>query len=801
MTTLTEFYPKDPISLTLTSDFRLCLVDPLYDFVWELLLGRGEPAGVSLYSTFGLRAKEFKMFPRFTEADVTIFDPSDFQQPVIITTLYPSMIRLEFSPLLGINVKMMICVPNSFSLSIQIEIHNSRLNHRNIGLDWVSMLSPGSDGHRMKQFEDASIQYLLGQSESIYPMTFMNGVTDFASGSLPSITKQLTLPAGSTEAVQIYFSAHGTTETTIEKIKSLREMDWNLEYAKIENTNQTYINLKTNDEHLDKLLYSGQVSAIQHMIRLDDSSTGIRSVENRSSYRIQTPDQTKTNRFSTPLLSPWENYYLSTILLPIQPDFIANILQSYMEIQESSGRIEVPITPQDPNRTHHATPMLGTIALDYYHHTKDRQFLQDIYPKLLDYFNHWFDQSNDPDEDGIPNFRSPIQFGLDNHPLFIPHQTLNTPIDIHKIESPALCSLLYQDGRKLVEIAKILENSSPITAITTRSEHMRAAVISSWSAESQSFHYWDIDSHDSPAGEIIAEITGPGEYSLVTDISQPTRIGIRIIPKETKPIDYRIFLHGTNRADADRIEKITNAEFVWQASQGITITEVIFASITEVEIYDIQDFDVVQLFVPDYRFEDISLLSSIAVYGDDSQQVFNDTITNTVLSTEKFLGNRGIKTYLMDQTGNLGSIVEQGINIPWNQYLGELLVDYGYRNQTWDLISRIIKAMDQSVSSSHTFYSYYHHETGEALGPRGSIVGLPPLHLFLKVIGIEYLSRAEIVLNGYNPAPDDVIIEYMGITITASKGKYTIKFPGGQTIVVRDPKMQVIKLDYSGSTY
>ena len=64
----------DPLSLILAADSRLSIPDYLNDHSWELLPG-GEPATLSVRTTYGLRAKSMRIFLRFTENGRAVSDP------------------------------------------------------------------------------------------------------------------------------------------------------------------------------------------------------------------------------------------------------------------------------------------------------------------------------------------------------------------------------------------------------------------------------------------------------------------------------------------------------------------------------------------------------------------------------------------------------------------------------------------------------------------------------------------------------------------------------------------------------
>ena len=73
-----SLHAGDPLNLTLAADARLSEPDYVNDHSWELELGSGDPPALSLRTTYGLRARSNRIFPRFTEAGITVTNLSEF---------------------------------------------------------------------------------------------------------------------------------------------------------------------------------------------------------------------------------------------------------------------------------------------------------------------------------------------------------------------------------------------------------------------------------------------------------------------------------------------------------------------------------------------------------------------------------------------------------------------------------------------------------------------------------------------------------------------------------------------------
>ena len=89
---------NDPLCLTLAADARLAKLDYANDQIWEVALDSGEPAGISIQTTYGLRARSMRIFPQFVEAHKAVSDPADFEESPVVQQFAPNYLKIRFSP-------------------------------------------------------------------------------------------------------------------------------------------------------------------------------------------------------------------------------------------------------------------------------------------------------------------------------------------------------------------------------------------------------------------------------------------------------------------------------------------------------------------------------------------------------------------------------------------------------------------------------------------------------------------------------------------------------------------------------
>jgi len=134
------------------------------------------------------------------------------------------------------------------------------------------------------------------------------------------------------------------------------------------------------------------------------------------------------------------------------------------------------------------------------------------------------------------------------------------------------------------------------------------------------------------------------------------------------------------------------------------------------------------------------------------------------------------------------------VHLPWNQLLAEGLLEYGFRDEAASLFSRLMSAVLKSLKQNHTFYERYHAVTGSGLGERGALTGFTPVGLFLRVLGVRFVSPTRIRLEGRNPFPWPVTLVYRGLRIVRGLESTEVTFPNGQVSTVTDPAPCVVSV-------
>ena len=784
---------QDPGAYTIAADARCGVTDYTNDHIWELRFSEGDPPALAIQTNFGLRAKNLRLFPRFAEGDTAIIDPAAFNKPPTVHRFYPNYIFVSFAPFEGIDVKIEYWVPDSIILAGRIRITNSRLISRNIRVQLAALLLPSDEGQRMAHYEMEATTILKGQTGSIFPVIFMTGGPELSAGPYPALSIAMDLAPGAMRELNWVQVADDTPDKSFQKARKTAARKWDPEIARLDVLNQGLVEIITGDKEWDAAFALSQKCALgllvgptQHLPNLSCVSSrlphqGFSSLGNGSDYDHLWNGQT-----------PLDVYHLSKILLPGFPHLVTGLLRNFLETQTQSGFIEFKPGLAGQRQRIMATPILVDLAWQIYDSTEDIDFLINIFHQLNDYVNAWFNYLQDRDGDGIPEWARPSQSGFEDHPVFSHVNPWAQGGDISKIESPSLCAFLYNEIQRLKEISEVIKQSGSHTGLDALADNLLSALEASWDDLDGIYRNWDRESHFSPNGESLGHLVGPGTILINREFSYPVRISVRLIAKAEIPNSFKAFIHGISASGNYRIESILLDQFRWHAFQGYGSSEQIYKQIENIEVIGLQPEDQIVFEVLDLSMMDhTQLLPLWAGIPDDNKarKMIEKTVTNPGLFWKPF----GLMACPYEATDENHPC--QSVHLIWNNFIGEGLIRYGYRQEAADLVSRIMKGIISNLKTNKSFYNYYHAITGRGQGERNVLSGLFPVKLFLEVLGVRIISPSKVYITGKNPFPWTVTLRYQELIIKREFHRTKITFPGGQSAIIKNNNPRLITVE------
>ncbi len=784
--------PGDPLCLTLAADARLSIPDYLNDHIWELSIGGGgEPPALALRTTFGLRAKAMRIFLRFGENGKPVSDPSAFALPPTIRRFYPNFLILDYSPLRNIDVTTEYWVPQSNAVSSRVSIANRTSTTRQIRLEVCALLTP-IDGQGMTATQMQMVNVLAGQTGGLFPLLFLTGGPGPGSGPHPSLFLDLELGPGATRQLTWVQAATNALQTSFDLARQTSARPWDAEKARLEllNSSET-IDIRTGDRDWDAAFALSQSAAFGLFFPPDThlpcpSVVSARGIDNGYSPRGDGTDYPVSWNGQT----PFDAYYISSVLPACE--CAHDLLENFLDIQAQDGFIDGKPGLAGQRGHYLAAPLLASLAWKLYEKSEDGDFLDQIFPRLHKFFWSWFSLEYDEDRDGLPQWKHILQTGFEDHPLFDAWHEWSLGVDITQVHSPALEAMLYHEAACLIKMAERLEHYDFLPLLHEQAAKLRHSIESTWQPRTGLYHYRDRLTGLSLAGKVLVKQQGSGTVSPKLKFEQPIRLLIEVQtqnPAAKRP-EIRIYQLASKAAD----EVVKSGDYQWHNRGSVYTTQKVFSKLAKISVRGLDAGDTVIVSTLDFTTEDHTLFLPLWAGIPDGQHA-QTIIGRALLDAARFYRPFGVPAcaaFPLHQPE--AEAISQAVHLPWNLFIGEGLLRYGFRLDAARLVAHLMTGIIQNLKQNRAFYARYHAETGVGMGERNSLYGLAPVDLFLRVLGVEILSPRRVRLEAKNPFPWDVTVRYRGLQIIRRQEKTEVIFANGKSVMVTDTEPVTVSI-------
>lgn len=780
--------------ISIATDTRLSNPNYVNDHIWDLTLRGGEPPALALETTYGLRAKGIRLFPRFEENGQNVIDPEQYSQQPVLKEFYPNYLNIKFSPFTDIDVEAAFWVPHSNVVAGRLRIVNQSNQPRQIQFEWIGLLTPIDEGERMAPVEIQATTVLLGQTGNLYPVVFLTGGPSPAIGPYPGLAHSLDLASNEECDINWTQAALDSPQASFEIARKTASRNWEAEHAKIEMVNADQVEVVTGENDWDIAFALSQKIALSLFIGPTDNLPCPSFVYSRlpdQGYSLRGDGSDYGDRWNGQ--DPLNAYYLMNIILPGASNLLQGVLNNFFSSQREGGYIDLKPGLGGQRSGKPATPILGTMALNYFQYTGDKSYLKEIFPNLLSFFQFWFNQENDRDNDGIPEWDHPKQFNFDDHPMFARWHSWAKGIDISTVETPSLSSFLYQEALALIEISKLIDQTEWIDALEKIAENLRIAVETSWDETNINYCYRDRDTHFTTAYSLVGQHGGNGELEVHRIFEWPARLLIRINASGESTRRPNIFIHGVSASGSHKVERISLDRFLWYLGWATATSEYTYASIERIEIQGLEENDFITIQTVNLDGQDQTLFTPLWAKIPSQDRAYL-IVSRSLSSPTLFWRPHGIASCLDQQLIEQGKICDR-VDLSWNLLVGEGLLNYGFRPQAAELMNHIMKAITESLRKEGSMFRYYHADSGKGIGDRDSLAGLAPLGFFLKILGVKLISPYKVEITGNNPFSMPVTVKYRGLTILRQKDKTQVIFPDGQLTELISSSPQIISLE------
>ena len=781
----------DPLSLILAADSRLSIPDYINDHSWELLPGGGEPATLSLRTTYGLRAKSMRIFLRFSENGKSVSDPATFSLPPTVRRMYSNFLVVEYSPLPTIDVSSEYWVPQSNAVSGRVTVANKSNAVRRIRLEVCAVLSP-IDGQAMTATQLQLVNVLAGKTGGLVPVLFLTGGPAHGSGPHPSLYLDLELGPGATRQLTWAQAALHDLQYSFELARQTAARPWEAERARLEllNTGQT-IDIRTGDRDWDAAFALSQNAAFGLLFPPNEQ------LPNTSLVSVRGPDHgysPKGDGTDYPASwngqTPFEAYYLDSVL-PVS-SAASDLFENFLAVQNEEGMIDGRPSLSGQRGRFLAAPILASLAWKLHEKTGDEKFLSRVFQPLLNFFWSWFSPDCDEDRDGLPQWKHILQTGFDDNPLFDAWHDWSLGVDITKVHSPSLEAMLYQEAATLIKMAEMLKRHDALILLHAQAATLRQSIESMWQPRTGLYHYRDRETGTSLTGKILARQQGPGTITTKFKFDAPVRLLVEVQSQDPLVKRPEIRIHQFSTKPADEI--VSNSAYQRRNNGLIYTSQKTYSRLAKVLVKGLEQGDTVVVSTLDFTSEDHTLFMPLWAGVPDEQHA-QVMIGRALLDASRFNRPYGIPACPVSPSGHLeAESVSLAVHLPWNLFICEGLLRYGFRSDAARVVAHIMTAIVQNLKQNHSFFARYHAETGNGLGERNALGGFAPVGLFLQVLGVQILSSTRVRLEGENPFPWEVTVRYRGLKVVRGLDKTMVTFANGKSVTLTDTARCIVEM-------
>jgi len=621
----------------------------------------------------------------------------------------------------------------------------------------------------------------------------MTGGPQAVSSPFPALNMDLELQSGEEQRLIWCHAALSEIEDSFNLARQVVARSWDAEIARIEMINSSQVEVYTGDPDWDIALALANKQALGLLVGPTDQLPAISFVLNRQpdqGYSLRGDGSDYNHLWNgQPAL---EAYYLAGYLLPGYPQLVQGLVRNFLAARAEDGSLDWKpgLAGQRSHLT--AAPVLASLAWRAYQVCADQDFLEEVFPPLLEFTRAWFNERHDRDRDGVPEWDHPMQTGFEDHPVFSRWQEWAQGVEISTAESPALCSMLYRECRVLIDMALKLQRQEPIPSLLSLADQLRTSLEMAWHPEQSSYLYWDRDTHQATPGELLGERVGTGIIVLQRSFQEAVRPLVRVQSgAETTPRP-RVIISGSSASGQHRVEHIGDDRFKWYLGRGSLTGERVYSQIDQVEIQGLRPGDTVEVYSVDYTVQDHTLLLPIWAGIPDPERaelMVRENITNPKTYWHPF----GLPPCPSLPEGGENGVCG-AVHLPWNCLIAEGMLAYGFPTHAAEIVKRLMEAIISRLKEDQAFFRTYDVDTGKGIGERNALSGLAPMNLFLEVLGVRPISPFQVYVSGFNPFPWSVTVKYRGLSVLKRKDKTLITFPNGQSVTVKGPAPQMVTL-------
>lgn len=784
--------------LYLSADARLCETNYLDDQVWEFVVGSGEKPACALQTRYGGRAGLASIVPLWTYNGRAIYEAQSLTQPVTVTAFAPNYVQAQAEIVPGITVVIECLVLNSHTLAGQFALHNTSKHTQTLRLDLVGDVTIRTQELTVgiEVVHDDLHALTLGRIGDLRPIVLLEGgtVPDRLNPINSKVGVGVSVDADQTQILRWVHVGLSDRKQAVQEARQWLSADWDTYLQQIDSAASAIPIVKTGKDDVDLAI------ALSHQQLLQSLIGGTGHLPNTSFVAARTPTHGFSKRGDgTDYVRTWDGQdpltaqLVAQSLISVDLSLAQDMIHNYLSVQQQDGYIDQKPGLAGQRRELLCLPILAKISGALVKFTGDTVFAEDVFPKLLTFFERWFDKTVDADSDGFPEWQHGRQAGYVFFPTFAASQSWGQGANVSTVEAPDLAMYLLLEGESLRYLAgQVKADKAILKTLDDKIVQLRQYLDSLWS--DGRYTYRDRDTHQSTTVQVVLQDgQGDAPHNLNIDLTRPGRLLVRVVGGVSHEPRITLRIDGLDANTQPVTEEADTKAFVWGHGFGVYTTQQVFSRVSTVTCAGLSRVYRYHVQTVDYTSLDMNgVLPLCADVASDNVAALVKRVTDK----KQFLRPNGITMIpandsRFDPSNANGA---GGVWPYWNALLIEGLLRHGHTKEAVDVFRRLLDVQTQVLHTQREFSEFYHSDDPVGLGEQGHLNGIVPVYLLETLIGVRIMSAGRVWVGGDFAWGKTITVQQHGVVVKRTSKTIDIRFPSGKRVKLKqgEPFQEIV---------
>lgn len=762
-------------SIVLAADARLGRTELDHDQVWQVILN--EASRILLASQYhGL-------------VDHSVIDLSwrveglplkSFARPVELLSFAPSFARLKVGLTHGVDALIDVLVIESEAVGCRYRL----TNHDDKPVTLRAELTVDAD--RKVQVVKQAITplpnpdneelYMLsvGLFPNIEPMVILEGAHLHDLDKM-MLARDLVIEPQQTIEFRFIHAGEEKKGDSYQLAVHWLNRDWDALIAKVEDAQSAIPTIETGSDEVDQAVALSFQQMLQAIVQHNNEPV-------LDATRSALPKEGAVGQHPA-WNNPQIHYITGLALAYVVPNLSQRIINRIFQSQADDGSIDISLTG-DKSRLL-CPPILARWVWNTYQITGDLTLIRKAFYPLVSFFNCWTAQDVDVDLDNLPEYQDERQMGYVYFPTFGNGERWSQNAPIQFAETPDMATYLLSEAQALALMAEELGNFAGYELAHHASE-LKRLLDGLWRDDLNRYAYRDRDTDiTSRYIDILPESPVQEQMEIDIDLEKPSRLIFRLVGGASTPPRGAIVVSGLDR-EGKRVEETLNfADKQWGYGFGTTITEAVFSRIDDIQTEGLSRIFKLAGHTVDYTRFDINALLPLILPNIEPER--RQALIDYLKDPAHFNRHSGM-TIVSAQDANYDPSSGQGGGGVWSYWLtliGEGLIASGQVDLAQQFLRSLLTAQVEVLKDKGQFAQFYHAEQPKGLGVKGSIIGVVPIYLLMRLLGIRISKRRVVVIEPVFGWDQAVTFRQHDVTVTRSATSISVQFPSGNHVILK----------------